>query len=216
MASRPELLVRGDADDLKSNPGGWMTAAGRVLAHGRDPYFPPWPDVMQLDAFYPALRAETADVQADIAGQCDGIRCNMAMLMTNQVFARTWGGRTGPAPAAEFWPTMLGELRARPETVMIAEAYWDMEWVLQEQGFNFCYDKRSMTGSSARTPPPSAITCADLNYQSRLVRLPQMVVVWRAGVARGPIGQQRVPRAAPPPVRCQVRLACRSLRRRRR
>jgi hypothetical protein len=143
VADRPELFVRGDADDLKADPGGWMAVAGQVLAHGRDPYFPPWPDVVQLDAFSPALRAATADLLADIAWQCDGIRCDMAMLMTNQVFARTWGGRTGSAPDAKFWPAVLGELRARhPETLMIAEAYWNMEWVLQQQGFNFCYDKR--------------------------------------------------------------------------
>jgi hypothetical protein len=172
VVSRPELFVRGDADDIKSDPAGWMAAAGQVLAHGRDPYFPPWPDVVQLDAFAPALRVATADVLADIAGQCDGIRCDMAMLMTNQVFARTWGGRTGPAPDAEFWPTVLGALRARyPETVMIAEAYWDMEWVLQQQGFNFCYDKRlydrilGLDASAVRDH-----LHADLGYQSRLVR----------------------------------------------
>jgi hypothetical protein len=96
VASRPELFVRGDADDIKADPGAWMAADGQVLAHGRDPNFPPWPDVLQLDAFSPALRAATADLLADIAGQCDGIGCDMAMLMTNQVFARTWGGRTGP------------------------------------------------------------------------------------------------------------------------
>ena len=31
----------------------------------------------------------------------------MAMLMTNRIFARTWGGRAGPEPAAEFWPAVL-------------------------------------------------------------------------------------------------------------
>src|SRR5271157_2118927 len=94
------------------------------------------------------------------------------LLMTNQVFARTWGGRTGPPPDADFWPSVLGALRARhPETVMIAEAYWDMEWVLQQQGFNFCYDKRlydRIIGQDA-----SAVRDhlrADLSYQSRLVR----------------------------------------------
>ena len=61
-----------------------------MLAHGRDPYFPPWPDVVQLDAFSPALRAATAQTLAGIADQCDGIRCDMAMLMINQVFAKTW------------------------------------------------------------------------------------------------------------------------------
>ena len=147
-------------------------AGGQVLAHGRDPYFPPWPDVVQLDAFSPALRAATADTLAGIAGQCDGIRCDMAMLMTNQVFAKTWGGRTGPEPTQEFWPEVIGELRARhPETVLVAEAYWDMEWVLQRQGFNFCYDKRlydRIIGGDA-----SAVRDhlhADLSYQSRLLR----------------------------------------------
>jgi hypothetical protein len=172
VTSRPELFVRGDADDIKADPGGWMTAAGQVLAHGRDPYFPPWPDVVQLDAFSPALRAATADVLADIAGQCDGIRCDMAMLMTNQVFARTWGGRTGPAPDAEFWPTVLAALRARhPETVLIAEAYWDMESALQQQGFDFCYDKRLYDRIvSQDAPAVRGHLRADLSYQSRLMR----------------------------------------------
>ena len=67
VTSRPELFVRGDADDIKADPGGWMAAAGQVLAHGRDPYFPPWPDVVQLDAFSPAMRAATTDTLADIA-----------------------------------------------------------------------------------------------------------------------------------------------------
>jgi hypothetical protein len=24
----------------------------------------------------------------------------------------------------------------------MAEVYWDMEWTLQQQGFDYCYDKR--------------------------------------------------------------------------
>jgi len=172
VTSSPELFVRGGESDLQADPAGWLEAGGQVLAHGRDPYFPPWPDVVQLDAFSPALRAATADTLAGIADQCDGIRCDMAMLMTNQVFAGTWDGRTGPEPAREFWPEVLGQLRARhPETVLVAEAYWDMEWVLQRQGFNFCYDKRlydRILGADA-----SAVRDhlrADLSYQSRLLR----------------------------------------------
>jgi hypothetical protein len=172
VTSRPELFVRGDDDDVRADPGAWLVTAGQVLAHGRDPYFPPWPDVVQLDAFSPALRAATADTLADIAGQCDGIRCDMAMLMTNQVFARTWGGRTGPAPAAELWPDVLGQLRAgHPDTVMIAEAYWDMEWELQQQGFDFCYDKRLYDRIiEADASAVREHLRADLAYQSRLLR----------------------------------------------
>ena len=143
VTSRPELFVRGDADDIKADPGGWMTAAGQVLAHGRDPYFPPWPDVVQLDAFSPALRAATAEVLADIAGQCDGIRCDMAMLMTNGSSPGPGAAGPGPRRTRSSGRPCSATLRTRhPETVLIAEAYWDMEWVLQQQGFNFCYDKR--------------------------------------------------------------------------
>jgi Alpha amylase, catalytic domain len=172
VTSRPQVFVRGDEDDLRADPAGWIAVSGQVLAHGRDPYFPPWPDVVQLDAFSPAMRAATAETLADIAGQCDGIRCDMAMLMTNQVFAKTWAGRTGPEPSAEFWPAVLGYLRDRyPETVLIAEAYWDMESVLQQQGFNFCYDKRLYDRIVDQDAPAVRDHLrADLSYQSRLVR----------------------------------------------
>lgn len=172
VTEHPEFFIQGDEDDVKSDPSGWLSADGRVLAHGRDPYFPPWPDVVQLNAFSPAARAATAQTLTDIAGQCDGIRCDMAMLMTNDVFAKTWGDRAGPRPGEEFWPAVIAELRTRHQgTVLIAEAYWDMEWTLQQQGFGFCYDKRlydRILGGD-----PSAVRehlRADVSYQSRLVR----------------------------------------------
>ncbi|MGH3278980.1 MAG: alpha-amylase family glycosyl hydrolase [Trebonia sp.] len=172
VTAHPDLFVNGSESDIAAAPAAWTRASGHILAHGRDPYFPPWPDVVQLDAFSPALRAATAQTLADIAAQCDGIRCDMAMLLTNQVFAKTWGGRTGREPAEEFWPTVLAGLRTRhPETVLLAEAYWDMESTLQQQGFDFCYDKRlydrivagDVTGVRDHLR-------ADLDYQSRLVR----------------------------------------------
>jgi hypothetical protein len=104
----------GDEADIEAEPAAWVRAAGHILAHGRDPYFPPWPDVVQLDAFSPALRAATAATLTDVAAQCDGIRCDMAMLMTNQVFARTWGGRTGREPSEEFRPAFTPGPRITP------------------------------------------------------------------------------------------------------
>ena len=143
VLEHPEWFIEGSQADLDREPGGWFVAGDRILARGRDPYFPPWPDVAQLNAFRPELRAATAEVLAAIAGQCDGIRCDMAMLVGNEVFTRTWGDRAGPAPAEEFWPAIIGRLRETdPHTVLIAEAYWETEWTLQQQGFDFCYDKR--------------------------------------------------------------------------
>ena len=172
VRGNPELFVRGDEHDIEADPAGWLVAAGQVLAHGRDPYFPPWPDVVQLNAFAPAVRAATAQTLADIAGQCDGIRCDMAMLMINRIFAGTWGSRAGPEPAEEFWPAVIGQLRTQhPETVLVAEAYWDLEWELQQQGFDFCYDKRlydRIVGEDA--PAVRDHLRAGLNYQSRLLR----------------------------------------------
>jgi hypothetical protein len=168
----PELFVTGDSRDLATDPGAWLVAAGRVLARGRDPYFPPWPDVVQLNAFSPALREATAQTLVDIADQCDGIRCDMAMLMMNHVFAKTWGEAAGPQPGPEFWPAVIAALRARhPETVLVAEAYWNLEWELQQQGFDFCYDKWLYDRIvAADAPAVRAHLGADLGYQSRLVR----------------------------------------------
>jgi hypothetical protein len=172
VMSDPELFIRGSEDDLRADPAGWVAAGGQVLAHGRDPYFPPWPDVVQLNAFSPALRAATAGTLADIADQCDGIRCDMAMLMMNDIFAKTWGTRAGAAPPEDFWPAVLGELRGQhPEVVLAAEAYWDMESELQQQGFDFCYDKRLydriIEGDASAVRDHLR---ADPGYQSRLLR----------------------------------------------
>lgn len=172
VMSDPELFIRGSEDDLRADPAGWVAAGGQVLAHGRDPYFPPWPDVVQLNAFSPALRAATAETLADIAGQCDGIRCDMAMLMMNDIFAKTWGTRAGAAPPEDFWPAVLGELRGQhPEVVLAAEAYWDMESELQQQGFDFCYDKRLYDRIiEGDAPAVRDHLRADPGYQSRLLR----------------------------------------------
>ena len=46
----------------------------------------------------PALRAAVIETLTDIAAQCDGVRCDMAMLMLNDIFERTWGARAGAKP----------------------------------------------------------------------------------------------------------------------
>jgi hypothetical protein len=141
--SRPGCFVAGSEEDLARDPGAFLRTGAGIFARGRDPYFPPWPDVVQLNAFSPELRDAVADTLVAVGAQCDGLRCDMAMLMTNEVFARTWGARAGPAPEEEFWPLLIRRVKAvQPDFVFIAEAYWDMEWTLQQQGFDYCYDKR--------------------------------------------------------------------------
>jgi glycosidase len=139
---QPDLFVNGTEEDLAQAPGNWTrvaTSAGeRILAHGRDPYFAGWTDTLQLDYANPALRdAMTSELLA-IAGQCDGVRCDMAMLLLPEVFERTWGRRPEP-----FWPAAIRRVReAVPGFTFMAEVYWDLEWEMQQQGFDYAYDKR--------------------------------------------------------------------------
>jgi alpha amylase-like protein len=141
--AHPEYFVGGSDDDLARDPASFVRVGGRVLANGRDPYFPAWPDVVQLNAFSPDLRGAVIDTLGSIAEQCDGVRCDMAMLMMSDVFERTWGGRAGERPADDYWPTVIGAVkRTHPNFVFLAEAYWDLEFALQQQGFDYCYDKR--------------------------------------------------------------------------
>ena len=149
-----------------------MQVGDRVLANGRDPYFPAWPDVVQLNAFSPDLRGAVIDTLGSIADQCDGVRCDMAMLMMNDVFERTWGERAGARPADDYWPTVIGASRsAHPDFVFMAEAYWDLEYALQQQGFDYCYDKRlyDRLVHEGADSVHGHLT-ADVGYQQRLVR----------------------------------------------
>ncbi|MEV0522325.1 alpha-amylase family glycosyl hydrolase [Streptomyces sp. NPDC050439] len=172
VTEHPEYFVQGDAADAQSDPAGFLDTGSAVLARGRDPFFPPWPDVVQLNAFAPALRRATAEVLDHIGQVCDGVRCDMAMLLMNDVFARTWGERAGPVPQEDFWPEVVTAVRRRhPDMVFAAEAYWDLEWALQQQGFDFCYDKRlydRVLNESAEAV--RAHLRADEQYQRGLVR----------------------------------------------
>lgn len=148
----PEFYVRGSEADLGREPATYQridTAQGpRILAHGRDPYFPGWPDTLQVNHRHQGLRAAMLDTLDTIADQCDGVRCDMAMLVLPDVIARTWGDRARPADGSPpvddpFWPVATARVHGRrPSFLFLAEAYWDLERTLQQQGFDYTYDKR--------------------------------------------------------------------------
>ncbi|MFF1303272.1 alpha-amylase [Streptomyces sp. NPDC058307] len=143
LTSAPDHLVRGTADDLARAPADFIEAGAGIYARGRDPYFPPWADVVQLNAFSDKLREATVATLVSIGDQSDGVRVDMAMLLMNDIFGRTWGDRAGTAPTEDFWPYVIARVRARhPDLLFVAETYWDLEQPLQEQGFDHCYDKR--------------------------------------------------------------------------
>lgn len=173
----PDFLVLGAPKDLEKHSGNYYSvrdATGKnlVVAHGRDPYFPGWVDTAQLNAFSPAWRRAAVSTLRDIASQCDGVRCDMAMLLVNDVFAHTWKGHVTAPPATEFWQEVIPQVKETyPDFLFMAEVYWDMEARLQAQGFGQTYDKRLF--DRIRDNKPGEIRAhlvAGLEYQKKLVR----------------------------------------------
>lgn len=143
--ARPDLFVGGTPDDLAASPESFFSPDGgrTVLAFGRDPYYPAWTDVAQLNYFNPETRALMRGTLLRIAECCDGVRCDMAMLVLGAVHLSVWGDRLRfPKPDAEFWAEAVAAVRAKhPGFIFIAEVYWGLENELLALGFDHVYDK---------------------------------------------------------------------------
>ena len=172
LAAHPEYMVQAQAGDANPDRSVFFHKEGRWFAYGRDPNLAGWQDTAQLNAFDPGLRRAATETLLAIAAQCDGVRCDMAMLMLNDVFERTWGSLPGARPSTEYWTDSIGGVRGEyPDFIFIAEVYWDLEYRLQQLGFDYCYDKRLYDrlchgdAESIRTHLQ-----ADISYQNKLVR----------------------------------------------
>jgi hypothetical protein len=171
VEDHPDYFIPGSELDLARAPQNYTWVKRQrgdlLLAHGRDPYFPGWPDTLQLNYANPATQEAMRGELLKIAGQCDGVRCDMAMLVLPEVFERTWGQR-----APLFWPNATQRVRERvPDFCFMAEVYWDLEWTLQQQGFDYTYDKRlydRLRNPHAR--PVREHFLAGLDYQKKLAR----------------------------------------------
>lgn len=169
VVQHPEYYIQGEVGDLARSPQNYGRNAGdgRVFAFGRDPYFPGWSDTFQLNYASPDLQAAMRDELLRVADRCDGVRCDMAMLVLPEVFERTWGRRPEP-----FWPEAIAAVRRQhPDFLFLAEVYWDLEAALLEQGFDYAYDKglldrlRSLQAREVR-----GHLQARLAYRDRLAR----------------------------------------------
>ena len=171
IVDHPDHFIEGTEFDLARAPHNytWVKRKGGdlLLAYGRDPYFSGWPDTLQLDYSRPETQEAMTGELCKIARQCDGVRCDMAMLVLPEVFERTWGKR-----APLFWPKATASVREQvPGFLFMAEVYWDMEWTLQQQGFDYAYDKRlydRLREGHAR--PVREHFHAGLDYQDKLAR----------------------------------------------
>ncbi len=167
VKSHPEFYISGDETSIANAPQNFIRVGDRILAHGRDPYFDGWPDTLQLNYGSPAFREAMFAEISNIASLCDGLRCDMAMLVLPDVFSRTWG-----IDIEDFWPEAIANVKGKyPEFAFMAEVYWDREWDLQQQGFDFTYDKRlydRLRQNDARTVREHFWAAQD--YQKRSAR----------------------------------------------
>ena len=171
LREHPDYFIQGTERSLAEQPknyGRFDTPQGStILAYGRDPYFDGWPDTVQLNYGNAALQDAMIDVLLSISRKCDGVRCDMAMLVMPEVFERTWG-----IDAEPFWSKATEVVRASvPGFLFMAEIYWDLEWAILQQGFDYAYDKRLydrlIHGDATMVRSHMA---ADLLYQDHLVR----------------------------------------------
>ena len=181
VATHPEFYVHGSEEDLAREPQNYVrSGSGKgatILACGRDPYFDGWADTLQLNYRHGGFREAQLGVLASIAERCDGVRCDMAMLVQPEIFQRTWGDRALPSDGqppcdVPFWPEAITAVRRRhPSFMFVAEVYWDMEYELQQAGFDYTYDKRLYDRLRASAAAPvRAHLMATTEYQDHSLR----------------------------------------------
>jgi hypothetical protein len=144
ISEHPDLFIQGPANTANTFRRKTPTGS-RWFAYGKDPNFPAWTDTVQLDYRRAKTRAVMIDALRSIGQLCDGVRCDMAMLLLNDVFEKVWEGFPccEPHPEDEFWPQAIEQLKQTdPDFLFVAEAYWGLEKRLQDLGFDYTYDKR--------------------------------------------------------------------------
>ena len=144
--NRPELLLQGSEDLLKNEPNNFFKIGDYVFAYGRGLLWDCWTDTVQLNYGSPVLRLEMCEILRKIARLSDGVRCDVAMLLCQDILEETWGDLLfapgQPVADRQFWPDAIRAAReANGDFTFVAECYMDRERELLGLGFDFCYDK---------------------------------------------------------------------------
>ena len=195
VEDHPEYFVPGTEVDLARAPQNytWVqrTQGHRLLAHGRDPYFDGWPDTLQLDYSNAATQEAMLGELLKISGQCDGVRCDMAMLVLPDVFERTWGRRAPP-----FWPKATQRVRERVPGLLLHGRGLLGPRVddARSRGSTTPTTSASTTASARATRGRSASTCTPGSTTRR-----SSPGSWRTTTSPGPPRPSRPACTRPPP-----------------
>ena len=184
-----------------------------ILAYGRDPYFDGWPDTFQLNYRHAGFREARIAELGSIADRCDGVRCDMAMLLQPEIIQKTWGDRSRPSDGSPpkdnpFWPEAIAAIKRRHgDFKFVAEVYWDMEWALQQAGFDYTYDKRLYDRLVAQVATPvREHLMADPAFQDHSMRFLENHDEPRAAATFPPAGAQGGRRGGAAGARAPLRL----------
>jgi Alpha amylase, catalytic domain len=142
LDSNPEVFLKTTQPDLDSQF--WFDHNGIKFLYGKDPNFGSWHDTVQVDYSNPKTHAFMKQKLEYIATMCDGVRCDMSMLVESEIFQRTWSNllqRELP-PYSSFWQTVIPKIKnLYPNFIFIAEVYWEMEKQMIGSGFDYVYNK---------------------------------------------------------------------------
>jgi len=176
LKTNPQIFLCGDESDLQNDPKTFFKREDKIFAHGKDPFFDAWQDTVQVNYFSDEAKEFMYNRLEQVSELSDGVRCDMAMLINNSVFAKTWGTILSKSnfeqPQNEFWSEVITKIKSkRDDFLFIAEAYWDKEWELQQLGFDFTYDKKLLERlKSNNIEEIEKHLWADIEYQKKCAR----------------------------------------------
>ena len=159
--THPEYFIQGADEQFQNSPNLYHNIVDNRgvihhLAHGKDPNYPEWSDTLQLNYANPDLQRAMEEIllgndyQKGLVHHCDGVRCDMAMLLNFDTFVRTWGNHLSSSEIDylknnDFWSKAIPEVKNKAKElnkkdfVFIAEAYWDLDKL--GENFDFLYGK---------------------------------------------------------------------------
>lgn len=166
VSSNPEYYIQGN-EQLYLTTNNFVKIVDnqgqiKYFAYGKDPNFGPWIDTLQLNYANLSLQEKMREELINLAKHADGFRCDMAMLINQETFKRSWGWCLSEDEKKNiennpFWQTTIPEVKKRvaqegkKNIEFIAEAYWEEQELGQYFDFIYNHDLYKHISESIRT-----------------------------------------------------------------